>query len=261
MIYVGEIYGLCQIRYAKEIIAISMISEIIKQLLDKESFASKQEYQAKLDYHINCLTNDDDSYDIALALKEQIINSTNSKYGVHLNKHFVNKLPIKYMESELRRVCNVIINDKSDANKDKDKYKFIPKFQLPIPDKYISNEDINKSQCSMMESIQTDLQKLRNEQEYIINGDKFESFRNSCFSLMNRVDIVFRFHVFKYDIMHIICQTYLKIVETEKIKKWMYVAHYLLIVLLYQDSYLVINIDKHYWFKLNYLNYLNQATN
>eukprot|EP00488_Nonionellina_sp_1-RS-2012_P003673 TRINITY_DN791_c0_g1_i1.p1 TRINITY_DN791_c0_g1~~TRINITY_DN791_c0_g1_i1.p1 ORF type:complete len:242 (-),score=70.09 TRINITY_DN791_c0_g1_i1:389-1114(-) len=71
MIYIGELYNLCTVRYAKEIIGILMIAQTIKEEMNQELITSKDEYAEKVNYYINCFTNDDDSYIIELGIKEK----------------------------------------------------------------------------------------------------------------------------------------------------------------------------------------------
>jgi len=181
------------VRYAKEIICILMMAQAIKQEINNqfmESITSKDEYQEKINYYINCFTNNDDSYIIELGIKEKIISLVNYKFGVCLNTEKINKLPLKFVEDEFRRIFN---NDK---------------VHLSVPDKYIDNA-LNEG--SLMVSIQKDWLKLQDSKCDINN---FEEFRGSCLSLMNRIDALFPFHILKFDIMNTICKTHSKIKQT-----------------------------------------------
>ena len=210
MIYIGEVYCLCHARYAKEIISISMIGRIIKESVDMELITSKQAYQDKIDYYINCFTNSDDSYEIELDVKQKIISLTNDKYGVSLNTKCINKLQLKFVKHELQRMFN-IVND-SNGNK----YTFKSKIELSVCDVYTQNMYDDDEKSSVMVSIQRDFLKLKNEQSNITDCDKFEKFRNSCLELMNRIDIIFPFHAYKFDVLYIICETYQKLICKEE---------------------------------------------
>jgi len=202
MIYIGEIYNLCKLPYARQIIQILMIAHTIKHsMMFDEIIESKEEYEAKINYYINCFSNKDDSYDIEAAIKQKIMSVITIKYGVLLKNEILHSLPLKFMQQQFRE----ILSHQS--------------LVLSVPDRYIS-ADIGLTNStavtsSLIASVHQKFEQLRTENSNMTCADleRFQSFKTISLQLIGELDQHFAAHALRFDMMNTICQTYVNMMD------------------------------------------------